>query len=80
MKAILSIFFFVVFGLIGMRISGALGKIIVAQKAFDSPDQHGQVMLIVNLGIVLAMALIGVAAGLMLAPSLQRKFIREERE
>lgn len=79
MKAVLSIFFFVVSGLIGMRLSGPIAKLIVAQKAFDSPDAHGELMLIANIGVVLAVALIGVVIGLMLAPSLQRKFIRDER-
>ena len=79
MKAVLSIFFFVVFLLIGLRISGPLGKFALTQLRFDSPDQHAQYMLYVNIGIALAVALIGVVIGLALAPSMKRKFIRDER-
>ncbi len=78
MKAVLSIFFFVVFGLIGLRLSGPLGKIALAQLRFDSPDQHASLMLTVNIGIALAFALLGVVIGLVLAPSLRRRLIREE--
>jgi hypothetical protein len=79
MKAVLSIFFFVVFLLIGLRVSGPLGKFALTQLRFDSPDQHAQYMLYVNIGIALGVSLIGVAIGLALAPSMKRKFIRDEQ-
>lgn len=79
MRAVLSIFFFVLFLLAGLRISGPLGKFALTQLRFDSPDQHAQYMLYVNIGIALGFALIGVAVGLALAPSMQRKFIRDEK-
>jgi hypothetical protein len=78
MRAILSIFFFVVFGLIGMRLSGPASKALIGLRTFQSPDDVAVFTLAVNIGVALAIALIGVAIGLVLAPSLQRKFIREE--
>lgn len=78
MKAILSIFFFVVFGLLGMRISGPAAKALIGTRTFNSPDEVAQFTLIANIGIALLIALLGVVIGLMLAPAMRRRLIRDE--
>lgn len=78
MKAILSIVFFVIFGLIGMRLSGPLAKSLIGTRTFESPDEVAQFTLVANIGIALAIACIGIVVGLMLAPRLHRKLVRDE--
>ncbi len=79
MRAVVSIFLFVVFGLVGLRLAGPLGKLALTQLRFDSPDQHAHTMLYANIGIALGIALIGVVIGLAVAPALERRVIRDER-
>lgn len=78
MKAILGILFFVIFGLIGMRVAGSLSTALIATRTFESPDGVAQFTLLVNIGISVAFALAGAIIGILLANRLKSKAFRTE--
>jgi hypothetical protein len=77
-KAILGIFFFVIFGLIGMRVAGELSTALIGTRTFESPDGVAQFNLYANLGISLLFALLGLVIGILLAGRFKGRLIRKE--
>jgi hypothetical protein len=77
MKAIFSITFFVIFGLIGMRAAGSLSTALVGTRTFESPDEVAQFTLLTSIGIAAAFAVAGIVLGLMLAARYRDKLIRK---
>lgn len=80
MKAILGIVFAVIFGLIGARFAGWFSTYLVGEgfKRFSSPDQVANFMLMANISVALAAALIGAVIGVLLAARLRHRVIRKE--
>lgn len=78
MKLILGILFFVIFGVIGMRIAGDASTALVGARTFQSPDEVDQFLLLTNLGISAAFATVGAIVGVLIARWLKSKAIRTE--
>jgi hypothetical protein len=78
MKIISGIFFAVIFGLVGARFAGPAVDWLIGTQVFDSPDQVAKFDLFARLGVTVAIALIGLFVGLIVAAGLRRRLIRSE--
>ena len=78
MRIIFGILFGVIFGLGGARFAGWLTDLIQMEQRFESPDQVAQFRLVAEVGVTLAIALIGVAVGLVVAAKLQPRLFRKD--
>ena len=78
MRVIFGILFGVIFGLGGARFAGWFADLIQMEKRFESPDQVAQFRLVAEVSVTLAIALIGVAVGLIVAAKLRPRLFRRE--
>ena len=78
MKIISGIFFAVIFGLVGARFAGPFVDWLIGTQVFESPDQVAKFDLIARLGVTIAIALIGLIVGLIVAARLRGRLIRTE--
>jgi hypothetical protein len=78
MKIISGIFFAVIFGLVGARFAGPAVDWLIGTQVFESPDQVAKFDLFARLGVTVAIALIGLFVGLIVAAGLRRRLIRSE--
>jgi hypothetical protein len=77
-RIIFGILFGVIFGLAGARFAGWITDLIQMEKRFDSPDQVAQFRLVAEVSVTLAIALIGVAIGLIVAAKLRPRLFRRQ--
>jgi uncharacterized membrane protein YeaQ/YmgE (transglycosylase-associated protein family) len=77
-RIIFGILFGVIFALVGARFAGWLTDLIQMEQRFDSPDQVAQFRLVAEVGVTLAIALVGVAIGLIVAARLRPRLFRRE--
>ncbi len=78
MRIIFGILFGVIFGLAGARFAGWVTDLIQMERRFESPDQVAQFRLVAEVSVTLAIAMIGVVVGLIVAARLRPRLFRRE--
>jgi predicted cation transporter len=76
-RTIFGILFFVIFAVPGARLAGYASTELIATQRFDNPDQVAQFTTMIELGVTLAVALIGAVIGVWLAGRLKPVFFRK---
>ena len=77
MRTIFAILFFVIFALPGARLGGFAATELIATQRFDNPDQVAQFTTAIELGVTVAVALVGAVIGIWVAGRLKPIFFRK---
>jgi uncharacterized protein YneF (UPF0154 family) len=76
-RTIFAILFFVIFALPGARLGGFAATELIATQRFDNPDQVAQFTTAIELGVTVAVALVGAVIGIWVAGRLKPIFFRK---
>ncbi|MFP3921608.1 MAG: hypothetical protein ACLFPA_02230 [Dichotomicrobium sp.] len=76
MRTIFGILFFVLFLVPGAYLAGFAATPLAETQRFESPDQHAQFMQMIEVGVTVAVGLVGAVIGALLAGRLRPLFFR----
>lgn len=77
MRTIFAILFFVLFLVPGTYLAGFAAAPLAETQRFESPDQHAQFMQMIEIGVMLALGLVGAVIGVIVAGWLRPLFFRK---